>query len=690
MAVKDLIVRILVDDGDVEKFEKAGSKAVAFSNTLDRAAMASAAVLTGVAAAAIVAGNAASDAEQAAGSVESIFAGQAEAIKTLAADTHDAVTLTSTDYMNLAAVLGAQLKNLGIAGDDLAGQTATLMQLGSDMSATFGGTAADAVSALSALLRGERDPIERYGVSINESVIAANALSMGIVQTTQDMSKISAAQGRAEVAQRKYNDAIAEYGEGSTQAISAQATLTSANASLEKALQGTNVELTAQQKAQVTLAVLMKQTADAQGQSAREADTAAGAQARMNEAIGTSTAQIGAALLPLMAQGSAALAEFARWAGDNVDVVQNVTLVVAGLAAGILALSGIMKGFAMVAAVVNALKATSTAAWIANTGAMIANKGVSIALMALYAKDFVVGLARTAAGLAVNSAAWVAHTTAVGAARVAMIAGAAAQGVQTAAQWANNAAWLASPITWIILAIIAAIALLVAAGIWLYENWDSVLGYIEWSWNNTLTMFRVIGDAIASWWNGFWGWIGDLINATWGPAIAWAQEQFRLLQIGLRIIGDGIASWWGGLWSGIGSFFSGIWSGFGDVVRGAWNAVIGWIESGVNRSIGLLNGMIRGVNAIGGAIGVNLSLIPNVSIPRLYTGGITTGPTLAMVGDNPSGREAIIPLDSPSAREMLGGGGGSDEPLELSESTIAKLARAVAAAMRQQRRQVEV
>lgn len=36
---------------------------------------------------------------------------------------------------------------------------------------------------------------------------------------------------------------------------------------------------------------------------------------------------------------------------------------------------------------------------------------------------------------------------------------------------------------------------------------------------------------------------------------------------------------------------------------------------------------------------------PNLSIPHLASGGITTGPMLALIGDNPGGREAVIPLD---------------------------------------------
>jgi hypothetical protein len=40
-------------------------------------------------------------------------------------------------------------------------------------------------------------------------------------------------------------------------------------------------------------------------------------------------------------------------------------------------------------------------------------------------------------------------------------------------------------------------------------------------------------------------------------------------------------------------------------------------------------------------------------LPRFAKGGITDGPTLAMVGDNPGGREAVIPLDDPArAREI--------------------------------------
>jgi hypothetical protein len=68
---------------------------------------------------------------------------------------------------------------------------------------------------------------------------------------------------------------------------------------------------------------------------------------------------------------------------------------------------------------------------------------------------------------------------------------------------------------------------------------------------------------------------------------------------------------------------------------------------GSNMSIGPwgVAGAIAGTTLLGAAIG---------GIASLQEGGVTTGPTMAMVGDNPSGKEAIIPLEK--AGEMGFGG----------------------------------
>ena len=66
--------------------------------------------------------------------------------------------------------------------------------------------------------------------------------------------------------------------------------------------------------------------------------------------------------------------------------------------------------------------------------------------------------------------------------------------------------------------------------------------------------------------------------------------------------------------------------------------------------------------AAGGLAGIAAGALFNkllgaLKIPALAQGGITNGPQLAMVGDNPSGREAIIPLERFDS--IFGNGGGA-------------------------------
>lgn len=580
----DLLIRLLVDDADLDKVDQSKDRFEAWGTTLDKASRGAAIGLTALTGVAVLSGAAAADAEQAIGAVDAVYGAYADKVHGYAEQAAQSVSLSETEYSNMAAIIGSQFKNMGIPMDEVAVKTDEMIGLGADLAATFGGTTADAVNALSSLFRGETDPIEQFGVSIKEADINAQLATMGLTGLEGEAAKTAR-----------------------TQAI---------------------------------LALLTKQTADAQGQHARESDTASGAMGQMQAQIGNASAALGTALLPLIAEGSGMLGEFATWVSENTSLVGGLAIGAGVLAGAILLANGAYKAYALVSGVVTAVQAASTGGWIANTGAMIANKATSVAIMALYVKDFVIGMARTAAGLAVSTGAWIANTAAVGVARGMALASAVATGIQTAAQWANNAAWLASPVTWIILAIIVAIGLLVAAAIWLFNNWDSVTRFIGEAWANVAAWFQQVGANIASWWTGLWTGIGQFVASAWQNWIvapirgAWMWVQ-SALQAGLAFID---AAW------------RGTWTGLGNIVKGVWNGVLGWIEGGVNGAIDLINGMIRGVNDIGGVIGIELALIPKVRLPRLATGGVTTGPMMAIIGDNPGGREYVEPVDQVAER----------------------------------------
>lgn len=278
-----LSIRIVGDaTSAVREFQRTQDRAQAMQRGLERASQISAAAIAGIAAAAWQVGQVAAEAEQAAGAVDSVFAASADTIKGYAADASQAVGLSAQSYNQLASVLGAQLTNMGLAGSELATQTNDLIGLGADLAATFGGTTADAVAAVSSLLRGERDPIERYGVSIKQADIDARLAAEGLTGLTGE-------------AQR-------------------------------------NAQM------QATLAILTEQTAAAQGQFAREADTASGAQQRMTAEWENAQAQLGEALLPLMGDLAAVLSDVATWVQENDTLVQGIVITFGVLAGAILAI----------------------------------------------------------------------------------------------------------------------------------------------------------------------------------------------------------------------------------------------------------------------------------------------------------------------------------------------------------------
>jgi phage-related protein len=64
----------------------------------------------------------------------------------------------------------------------------------------------------------------------------------------------------------------------------------------------------------------------------------------------------------------------------------------------------------------------------------------------------------------------------------------------------------------------------------------------------------------------------------------------------------------------------------------------------LNAAIDGFNSMLNGFNKIKNATPFK-NKIPDLKIPHLAKGGITNGPTLAMIGDNPGGHEVVSPLD---------------------------------------------
>lgn len=100
------------------------------------------------------------------------------------------------------------------------------------------------------------------------------------------------------------------------------------------------------------------------------------------------------------------------------------------------------------------------------------------------------------------------------------------------------------------------------------------------------------------------------------------------------------------------SGFSTVWNNFKDLMSSLGERVSGWFRE--NKSMVIKTTIAAGVVVGAGALALAApAAIPYVagalgglaSIPALAKGGITNGPMLAMIGDNPGGKEVVSPLD---------------------------------------------
>jgi type IV secretory pathway VirB2 component (pilin) len=202
---------------------------------------------------------AASDLDQQFGALDSIFKGNSNEMKVFSKEMNE-IGLSSADAARQSSLLGAMLKGSGLSIEDTTDKTKDLVRLAGDLAATFGGPTSDAVNAISSLLKGERDPIERYGVSLKQLDVNAQKLTdakNGLVFASDKEADINA-----------------------------------------------------------TLTLLYQKTTDAQGQAARESDTYAAKMAELNARMTDAQATIGDALLP-------ALVLVSEWFIDVLPDIQN-------------------------------------------------------------------------------------------------------------------------------------------------------------------------------------------------------------------------------------------------------------------------------------------------------------------------------------------------------------------------------
>ena len=162
-----------------------------------------------------------------------------------AEDAADAYGISEEAALEYGGNLANLFKAMGKTDKAAADSSKEFLGLAADL-ASFNNTSVDdALTALQAGLRGESEPLRKFGVLLDDATLRAKAMELGLVKTTKEA-------------------------------------------------------LDPQTKALAAQAVIMEQTTDAQGDFARTSDGLANSQKKVNAQLDNVTAEIGEALLPIV------------------------------------------------------------------------------------------------------------------------------------------------------------------------------------------------------------------------------------------------------------------------------------------------------------------------------------------------------------------------------------------------------
>lgn len=218
---RDIIIRFLGDEKDLARstrnlqgeiaktdtaLEKAGARAKKFGDAFK------AAVVGAAAGAVSQMVKQASNLEESINAVDVVFGRSSRAIHDWGEGSAEAAGLATSEFNSAASVIGSALKNAGFDMDTVAEKTIQLTQRAADMASVFNTSVPDALGAIQAALRGESDPIERYGVALAAAKVEAKAAALGFKRVNGEFDAQAKAAARLELILEQTNQVAGDFG----------------------------------------------------------------------------------------------------------------------------------------------------------------------------------------------------------------------------------------------------------------------------------------------------------------------------------------------------------------------------------------------------------------------------------------------------------------------------------------------
>jgi len=147
-----------------------------------------------------------------------------------------AIGLSQVEASKASTFLGSVLKQSGFEMGIVASETENLVGLAADLSATYGYDLSEALTGMTALFRGEYDPIEKFGVAMKQSEVNALLAARGQKNLTGATLRQAQAQARLDILYARSQDAQGAYAQQSGSLFVVQTQLKSALDNLKASL----------------------------------------------------------------------------------------------------------------------------------------------------------------------------------------------------------------------------------------------------------------------------------------------------------------------------------------------------------------------------------------------------------------------------------------------------------------------
>lgn len=296
---------------------------------------------------------AAKDLGESVNAVGKIFGDEADGVIRWGQGNAAAFGLSERAFNQAVVPMGAVLKNTGLDMGTVSDRTLTLTERAADMASVFNVDVSEALDAIQSGLKGEADPLEKFGVGLSAAAVEAEAMA----------NRTAGATG----------------------------------------------ELTDQEKMLARINLIMKQTSDVQGDFADTSDDAANAQRIASAELENAQALIGESLLPVMASLSKMVASVASGFQGLPAPIQTVVGVVGVLgAAAVIAVPKIIAAKAALAGM--GVTAGGTAGKVGKAAGAIGIAATALSLLANVSKDAKVGVGEATESI-VNLGKGLADTT---------------------------------------------------------------------------------------------------------------------------------------------------------------------------------------------------------------------------------------------------------------------------------------